>query len=52
MSEPEEKCHRTLYMCQKCGEEFGEGEQNNGMCPHCMKGQGDPIGCCEGDGCE
>lgn len=38
---------RMLYACQVCGEEFGAGEENNGRCPHCGKGVGEPIGECE-----
>jgi protein gp37 len=34
---------RTLYVCQRCGEEFGDGEE----CPSgCLKAQGDPNGDC------
>ena len=41
--------HRILYNCQRCDEEFGEGE----VCPECgFKTFGDPIGCCPGDGCD
>lgn len=40
---------RELMACQKCGEEFGLGEENNGRCPHCGKGFGDPIGECPED---
>lgn len=41
---------RILYACTHCGEEFGEGEDDNGMCPHCGKRtDGDPIGECEDD---
>jgi hypothetical protein len=40
---------RILYACQVCGEEFGEGEENFGRCPHCNKGFGDPVGECEED---
>lgn len=44
------KAARILYACQCCGEEFGEGEQESGnRCPHCRKGQGDPIGECPED---
>lgn len=41
---------RTLYACQSCGEEFGDGEAIGvGRCPHCHKGIGDPIGTIEDD---
>lgn len=41
---------RTLYACQSCGEEFGDGEETmDGRCPHCNKGIGDPIGTIEED---
>jgi protein gp37 len=33
-----------LYACQHCGEGFGRGEEDNGLCPHCHRGVGDPIG--------
>lgn len=34
---------RLLYSCQKCAEEVGEGEDNNGRHPYCG-GELDPIG--------
>jgi len=40
-------CPRTLYVCQSCGEEFGEGEQDNERCPHCHVGEGAPNGVCQ-----
>ena len=40
---------RTLYVCQKCGDEVGEGEQDyRGRHPNCG-GQLDPIGECPED---
>lgn len=41
---------RTLFACTHCGAEFGEGEEDNGRCPHCWDGHGEPIGECPGDG--
>ena len=41
---------RTLYACQKCGEEVGEGEKDiNGRCPYCLSWSLDPIGVCDDD---
>lgn len=34
---------RILYACQKCGEEYAEGEENRGRSPCCLA-EGDPIG--------
>ncbi len=35
---------RILYVCKKCGEEVGEGEQDhNGRHPYCG-GELDPVG--------
>lgn len=39
---------RILYACQHCGEEFGEGEQDNGACPYCGCRGLDPVGECGG----
>lgn len=38
---------RVLYACKRCGEAFGEGEDDNGKCPHCRRGRGEPIGECD-----
>lgn len=41
---------RTLYACQHCGKEFGDGEEtHHGRCPNCNIGIGDPIGTIEDD---
>jgi len=40
---------RTLYVCRRCGEEVGEGEQDhNNRHPNCG-GSLDPIGVCDDD---
>jgi hypothetical protein len=40
---------RTLFVCQKCGEEVGEGEQDHrGRHPSCG-GTLDPVGECDDD---
>jgi hypothetical protein len=37
---------RTLYACQRCGAEYGEGEEDRGRSPCCLA-EGDPIGTLE-----
>lgn len=46
MSIPDETTDRTLYACQGCGLEVGEGEQERERCPDCG-GELDPIGTVE-----
>lgn len=38
---------RTLFVCGSCGEEVGDGEQNNGCCPHCGSRSLSPNGWCD-----
>lgn len=33
----------ALFACQKCGEEYGEGEEQRGLSLCCMR-EGDPTG--------
>ena len=38
---------RILFVCDSCGEEVGDGEQNNGCCPHCGGRSLSPNGWCD-----
>lgn len=50
MEERRADMKRILYTCKRCGDEYGEGEEDRGLSPCCLA-EGDPQGEIDDDAC-